>query len=91
MEKVEELSYQPETISVSASSDSVVLSTDTDMSEDLAVPDVGVNHLGYGTVDGVVTADVAALYRAVEDLDVNSVEAIVRTGVDVNCIDTKYR
>ena len=46
---------------------------------------------GFDVVDGIATTDVAALYRAVGNLDVNAVETIVKSGVDVNCHDAKYR
>ena len=92
MEIIEQLQYQAEPLPISESSDSLVLTTDPDVPDDLDGPDTnGLNAEGFDVVDGIATTDVAALYRAVGNLDVNAVETIVKSGVDVNCHDAKYR
>ena len=93
MEIISELQFQSEHLPISESSGSLALSLDQDIPDDLDEPDAnGLNlNAGYDGVDGIVTPDVAALYRAVGNLDVNAVETIVKSGVDVNCTDTKYR
>ena len=93
MDIVEEFSFEPESLPISESTDSVVTTSDQDVPDlDNDVPDAeGINHLSYDGIDGSVTPDVAALYRAVNNLDVNAVETIVKSGVDVNCADAKLR
>ena len=94
MEIISELQYQSEPLPVSESSDSLGLSTDQDIPDDLDEADAtGLNlNAGYDGVDGIVTPDVASLYKAVGNLDVNAVDTIVKSGVDVNFTDdAKYR
>ena len=84
--------FEPQPLPTSESTNSLAITSDQGVPDDNDVLDTErINHLSYDSADGSATPDVAALYRAVSNLDVNAVESIVKSGVDVNCTDAKFR